>query len=93
VGVAGDVGVPRDVSVEVGAADAAVSVKFAITVCAAEVVMKAMFGVAAEGWTGAQATSKNIPIHVTANSFVFIVVLLYRYCDTLMETHAAWPNQ
>jgi len=78
VDVAGDVGVPRDVGVEVKAADAAVSVKFATTVCAAEVLMKTMFGVGVERFAGAQEISRKIPIQVIANNLVFIVILLCR---------------
>ena len=64
--------------VEVEAADAAaVSVKFAITVCAAEVFIKAMFGVGVERFAGAQEISRNIPIHATMNNLVFIVILLF----------------
>jgi len=76
VDVAGDVGVPRDVGVEVKAADAAVSVKFATTVCAAEVLMKTTFGVGVDKFAGAQEISKKIPIHVIANNLFFIVILL-----------------
>ena len=76
VGVAGDVGVPSDVGVEVEAADAAVSVKFATTVCAAEVLMKTTFGVGVERFAGAQEISRKIPIHMKANNLVFIAILL-----------------
>ena len=77
VDLAGDVGVPSDVGVEVGAADAAVSVKFATTVCAAEVLMKATFGVGVGRFAGTQEISRNIPIDATMNNLVFILILLF----------------
>ena len=55
------------------AADFAVSVKFAITVCAAAVLIRAILGVGTEGVAGMHAASKNVPIHAMKNILVFMV--------------------
>jgi len=52
-------------------------VKFAITVCAAAVLMNDTSGVDAEGIAGVQEMSKSAPIHVMMNNLVFMVSLLF----------------
>ena len=66
-----------DVGVDAGTNACAVSVKFATTVCAAEVCMNATFKVGGADCAGAQEISKNVPMNARMNHFVFIFNLRF----------------
>jgi hypothetical protein len=70
VGVSSGISVGVDVAVS---AAFAVSVKFAITVCAAAVLIRDTLGVGAAGAAGLHAASKSVPIHAKKNILVFMM--------------------